>query len=357
MQSRALTKGRGAGLNTDNRFLKGNFVPEFEDAESFDDHEELNRQTIFTEIFPKSIVNKVTSPDVGMEYSLNPYQGCEHGCIYCYARPTHEYWGYSAGLDFERKILVKHDAPDLLVQLFEKNSWKPATIVLSGNTDCYQPIERKLGITRKLLEVFLKYRHPVGIITKNALILRDLDILKPLAELNLVRVMISITTLNETLRRVLEPRTASVIQKLNTIKTLCEAGIPVGVMMAPVIPSLTDSEILPLSKKVSEAGASSLGYTILRLNGPVAELFENWLKVHYPDRADRILNQTRSIHGGQLGDSRFGSRMSGEGEVASIVKKQFDLARKKYFDKRASTPLNLFLFKRPDKAGDQLSLL
>jgi DNA repair photolyase len=205
--------------------------------------------------------------------------------------------------------------------------------------------------------VFLKYRNPVGIITKNALILRDLDILKPLAEMNLVRVMISITTLDESLRRVLEPRTASVNQKLKTIQSLSEAAIPVGVMMAPVIPSLTNHEILPLAKKVSEAGASSLGYTMLRLNGPLAELFENWLKENYPDRADRILNQVKAVHGGQLADSRFGSRMRGEGEIAEVIIKQFQIAKNKYFAKRGLPELNLSLFRRPDKVGDQLTLL
>jgi DNA repair photolyase len=205
--------------------------------------------------------------------------------------------------------------------------------------------------------VFLKYRHPVGIITKNALILRDLNILKPLAEMNLVRVMISITTADESLRRVLEPRTASVSQKLKTIQTLSEAGIPAGVMMAPVIPSLTDSEILPLAKKVSEAGASSLSYTILRLNGPLAELFEHWLKTHYPDRAERILSQVKSVHGGQVADSRFGARMRGDGEIAEIIRKQFQIAKNKYFAKEEYPKLNLTLFKRLEKAGDQLSLL
>ena len=344
---------RAANSNTKNRFSKNHFEPEFEDEESFLDHQELYSKTELIPLHPKTIVNPVKSPDVGMEFSLNPYQGCEHGCAYCYARPTHEYWGYSAGHDFEQKILVKHNAPELLEKLFIDKKWKAKTISLSGNTDCYQPAERKLKITRSLLELFLKYRHPVGIITKNALILRDLDLLKALAEQNLVSVAISITTLNENLRRTMEPRTASVKNRLETIKQLADNNIPVMAMMAPIIPSLNSHEILPLAKKVAEMGANSLGYTMVRLNGAVEEIFTQWIEEHYPDRAKRVLNQIKGAHGGTTSDSRFGTRMRGEGNAAEMIKSQIVLARKKYGLDRKMNNLDTSLF---IPGGGQLSL-
>ena len=344
---------RAANSNTKNRFSKNHFEPEFEDEESFLDHQELYSKTELIPLHPKTIVNPVKSPDVGMEFSLNPYQGCEHGCAYCYARPTHEYWGYSAGHDFEQKILVKHNAPALLEKLFIDKKWKAKTISLSGNTDCYQPAERKLKITRSLLELFLKYRHPVGIITKNALKLRDLDLLKALAEQNLVSVAISITTLNENLRRTMEPRTASVKNRLETIKQLADNNIPVMAMMAPIIPSLNSHEILPLAKKVAEMGASNLGYTMVRLNGAVEEIFTQWIEEHYPDRAKRVLNQIKGAHGGTTSDSRFGTRMRGEGNAAEMIKSQIVLARKKYGLDRKMNNLDTSLF---IPGGGQLSL-
>lgn len=344
---------RAANNNTKNRFLKNHFQPEFHDEESYLDHQELLRKTELIPLHPKSIVNKVKSPDVGMEYSLNPYQGCEHGCAYCYARPTHEYWGYSAGHDFEQKILVKHNAPELLEKLLNDKKWQAKTISLSGNTDCYQPAERQLKITRSLLQLFLKYRHPVGIITKNALILRDLDLLKALAEQNLVSVAISITTLNENLRRKLEPRTASVKNRLDTIKQLADNNIPVMAMMAPIIPSLNSHEILPLAKKVAEMGAYNIGYTMVRLNDAVEEVFTQWIQENYPDRAQRVLNQIKSTHGGSTADSRFGTRMKGEGNIAQLVKDQFEMARKKYGLDRKTKPLDTTLF---ISGGGQLSL-
>ena len=236
MSSENFTKGQGAQRNEINRFEKYTFEPEEDDF--------LKTKTTFTEVFPKTIVNEVKSPDIRMEYSLNPYQGCEHGCSYCFARPTHEFWGYSAGTDFERKIMVKKNAPDLLEKFFQKRNYVPKTITLSGNTDCYQPAEREFEITRKILKLCLDYRHPVSILTKNALVLRDLDILKPLAEQNLVSVSFSIPTINEEIRRKMEPRTSSVKNKLKAIEILTEHQIPVGVMVAPVIPGLTSDESL-----------------------------------------------------------------------------------------------------------------
>jgi DNA repair photolyase len=271
---------------------------------------------------------------------MNPYQGCEHGCNYCYARNSHEFWGYSAGLDFERRILVKKDAPKLLEDLLKKKTWKAYPIVMSGNTDCYQPAEQQFKITRQCLEVFLKYRHPVAIITKNALVLRDLDILKELSKDNLIAVNISITSLSENTRRVLEPRTATIKKRFETVKALSEYGIPVNVMLAPIIPSINSHEILPLAKAVSEAGALSIAHTIVRLNGAIAEIFTDWIKKTMPDRAEKVLHQIESCHGGHLNDSRFGTRMRGEGEIAKQINAMVKLAKLRYFKDKAMPKLN-----------------
>ncbi len=247
------TKGRGAQYNPKNRFLKGAYVQEH--SEGIDDWEQEERKTTYIYDESKTIVNEVKSPDVGMSFSLNPYQGCEHGCIYCYARNSHEYWGYSAGLDFESKIVVKHNAPQLLRKFFENRNWQPAPVSLSGNTDCYQPIERKMKLTRQLLEICLEFRNPVGLITKNALILRDLDILKELAALNLVCVYTSVTSTDEKLRSLLEPRTATYKSRLQVVSTLSAAGIPTGIMNAPLIPGLNDTHIHDTLQAAAEAGA------------------------------------------------------------------------------------------------------
>jgi DNA repair photolyase len=301
--------GRGAQINPPNRYLS---MQKGDDFNDIDPEEESDPKTKFIEVYPKSIVNKITSPDLGMNYSLNPYQGCEHGCTYCYARPTHEYWGYSSGTDFERVIMVKKNAPRLLEEAICKKSWEVKTISLSGNTDCYQPCERIYKITRELLELMLKYKHPVGIITKNALISRDSDLLVELAKLNLVSVYITITSLREDLRRLLEPRTASSMKKLDTIAQFSKLGIPVYVMMAPVIPGLNDDEIFSIVQKASESGALGISYQIVRLNGPIGGIFTDWLEKNYPDRANKVLNQVRDMHSVKLNDSRFGTRLKGE---------------------------------------------
>ncbi|MGL6039313.1 MAG: PA0069 family radical SAM protein, partial [Soonwooa sp.] len=288
-------------------------------------------KTQIIEVFPKTIINVVKSPDLSFDYSMNPYQGCEHGCSYCFARPTHEYWGYSAGIDFERKIMVKKNAPELLEKTFQKKNYIPKTIMLSGNTDCYQPIERQFEITRKLLEVCRDYRHPVGIITKNALILRDLDILKDMAEKNLVSVSLSIPTLNEELRRVMEPRTSSSQNKLKAIEILSQNGIPVNVMVAPVIPALTSDETLSILKSVSDAGATSVGYTLVRLNDTVEPVFIDWLTTHFPDRKDKVLNLIKNMRGGKLGEKRYFDRYKGEGNIAEMIHKTFEIGKKKFF--------------------------
>lgn len=341
-------KGRGAQLNTHNRFLKHEHIIR-DDFLNYCDRENEKadtNKTTYLEIFPKTIINKVTSPDIGLMYSMNPYQGCEHGCIYCYARNTHEYWGYSAGLDFERKILYKANAAELLEKKLRGRNWQAHGIMFSGNTDCYQPIEKKLEITRSMLKVLLKLKHPVSMITKNALILRDLDILKEMARMNLVHVNISITSLSEETRRSLEPRTASIKKRLATVQKLAKNGIPVNVMMAPIIPAINNHEILPLVKKVASLGALSAAFTVVRLNGAIGRIFTDWVRKSYPDRADKILHQIEDCHNGNLNDSRYGKRMRGEGKFAEQIATQFKLARKLYFKNVEYPKLNYSLFNK-----------
>lgn len=320
-------KGRGAQKNTQNPFdaLSRGSNPDF-----FND-EEFHISTDYIPIEMKTIINKVDSPDVPFQYSLNPYQGCEHGCVYCYARNTHTYWGYSAGIDFESKILIKKNAPDLLRKKLASRSWKASPIMLSGNTDCYQPAEKKYKLTRKLLEICNQYGHPVGIITKNGMVMRDIDVLKKLAEHDLVLVNISINSLQEEIRQYLEPRTATYQKRLDTIRTLSEAGIPVRVLAAPMIPGLTDHEIFPLVQACAEAGAQDMSMMVVRLNGDIAEIFSDWVRKVYPDRADKILNRIKDVHDGKLNDSTWGRRMKGTGKIADIMHQQFRLAKKKFF--------------------------
>lgn len=324
MENKNSIKGQGAQRNVINRFDKYTFEPDDEDFELI--------KTSFLEIFPKSIVNQVKSQDLPMQYSMNPYQGCEHGCSYCFARPTHEYWGYSAGIDFERKIMVKKNAPELLEKFFRKRGYQPEPILLSGNTDCYQPAEKKFEITRQLLQLCLDYRHPVNVLTKNAMVLRDLDILKPLAEQNLVSVSLSIPTMNEDLRRKMEPRTSSSNNKLKAIEILSENNIPVNVMVAPIIPGLNSDEPLGILKSISEAGAGSFGYTLVRLNDSVEPVFVKWIESTFPDRAQKVLNLIKSMRGGKLGEKRQFIRKKGEGNIAEMIHNTFKVGRKKYFD-------------------------
>lgn len=343
-------KGRGSQIKTHNRFLKASYVTEH--VEGLD---EPLKEAPTTQIFyehAKKIVNKVTSPDLGMMYSLNPYQGCEHGCIYCYARNTHEYYGFSAGLDFESKIMVKKNAPKLLEKFILHPEWQPVPISVSGNTDCYQPLERKMEITRGLLKVFAQYRHPLGMITKNSLILRDLDLLTDLAKDNLVHVYISLTTMNEELRRQMEPRTASSTKRLKTIEALAQAGVPVGVMTAPIIPGLNHHEIPTLIKAAADHGAMAAGMTIVRLNGAIGRIFGDWLRKNFPDRFDKVWNQIAAMHGGQVNDSHFGRRMTGEGSFADTIHQLFRASKKKYLAGRQMPPYDLSKFRR----GGSLSL-
>jgi DNA repair photolyase len=345
-------KGRGAQFNPKNRFLQNEYVQDH--IEAIDDWEQENRKTQYIIDDSKTIVNKVNSPDVGMLFSLNPYQGCEHGCIYCYARNSHEYWGYSAGLDFESRIVVKKSAPTLLRKLFQSKGWEPATISISGNTDCYQPIERSMKITRQLLEVCLEHRNPVSILTKNALVLRDLDIIQEMAKLNLVSVFTSITSLKEDVRMLLEPRTSTYKTRLKIVETMAKHHIPTGIMNAPLIPGLNDTHSHDVLKAAAEAGAQWAGYTIVRLNGAIGDIFKDWLYKAFPDGADKIWHRIEDCHNGNVNDSRYGTRMKGDGNFAAIISQQFKLFCKKYGLNTARIQLDTSQFRRLKNGQQEL---
>ncbi len=338
-------KGRGAQIQTSNKFLKHEYVTEH--SEGLDEQWEIDAKTVYLMEHPKKMVNKVESPDIPLMYSMNPYQGCEHGCIYCYARNTHEYYGYNAGIDFESKIIVKPNAPVILRKQMDAKSWRPDVIMLAGNTDCYQPAEKKFEITRKILEVLLEYKNPVGIITKNALIQRDVDILQEMAKRDLVSVNISLTSLKEETRLLLEPRTATLKRRLQTMEFLSKHNIPVRVMAAPMIPFINSDELPEILKASSEHGALDAGYTVVRLNGKIGEVFENWIRQALPDKADRVLSQIKAAHGGTLNDSRYGTRMRGEGKFIESLHTMFRIAKKKYFDGKIVPKLDVTSFKRP----------
>ena len=343
-------KGRGAQIKSENKFLKSQYVTDH--IEGLDEPLLENPLTQIFQENAKKILNRVDSPDLGFGYSMNPYQGCEHGCIYCYARNTHEYYGFSAGLDFESKIIVKKNAARLLEQELLKPNWNAVPIMLSGNTDCYQPQEKKFEIIRSILKVLAQYRHPVSIISKNSLVLRDIDILKDLAADNLVHVYISITTLNEELRRAMEPRTASSIKRLKTVEELAKANIPVGIMNAPIIPGFNQHEIPAILKAASEHGALNAGMTVVRLNGSIGKIFEDWLQKNFPDRYEKVWNQISSMHGGNLNDSQFGRRMRGEGNIADAIHQLFRSSKKKYFTGKSMPAYDLTKFRK----GGTLSL-
>jgi len=330
--SRSVATGRSAGFNPPNRFERLHVEKPPDDLTQYFEDPDPDRK-ILTQFYldhTKSILAKNDSPDLGFTYSINPYRGCEHGCIYCYARPSHEYLGFSSGLDFETKILVKQNAAALLEEQFQNRAWKPQVIVFSGNTDCYRPIERALGLTRKCLQVFLKYRNPVSIITKNALVQRDADILQELASLNMVLVVITVTTLDSGLVRKMEPRTSTPAKRLETIEMLASKGIPVGVNIAPIIPGLNDVEIPAILREISDCGARYANYSILRLPNSVEALFLEWLGRELPAQAPRILKRIRDIRDGKLSDSTFGKRMTGEGQLAHAIEQLFEVNRRKF---------------------------
>lgn len=345
-------KGRGSEVLNQGRFEKLSRETDLSHLEYADLEDEV--RTVKTEVYKdasRKIISHNQSPDIGFTSSINAYRGCEHGCAYCYARPTHEYLGHSAGLDFESKIYVKEDAPELLRRELMAKSWFPEVIMMSGVTDCYQPLERKYELTRGLLQVLHEFKNPVGLITKNALVTRDLDILSAMAKEDLAMVFISVTTLDSELGRSLEPRTSSPEARLAAIRTLAEAGVPVGVNIAPVIPGLTDHEMPKILEACREAGATMAGFTPLRLPHSVTEIFSEWLQTHRPDAREKVLNSVRSIRGGKLNDSDFKSRMRGEGPKAEHLRAMFGVFSKKYGFNERSLKLRTDLFVRP---GDQL---
>jgi len=346
-------RGRGASQNLKNRFESAEYTP---DPEWEGEEDAPRPDTQFLPDASKSIIAYNNSPDVGFDAGINPYRGCEHGCAYCYARPTHEYLGFSPGLDFETRIMVKENAPELLCAELSAKKWTPQPLALSGNTDCYQPVERKYRLTRQILEVLVEYRNPVVIITKNRLVTRDLDLLTELAKYDCVAVNLSLTTLDLKLNRVLEPRTSSPAQRLEAIRQLAEAGVPVGAMIAPIVPGLTDHEIAPLIKAAVDHGAQFAGKVVLRLPQAVAPLFETWLDQHFPDRRDKVLNRIRSMRNGKLYESDFGNRQRGHGPFADQIQTMFAVACRKagILDNRPN--LSTDHFRRPTRLGDQFQL-
>jgi DNA repair photolyase len=319
--------GRGASWNPQNRFETLAYSVD-EDA-YVDLEDDSSPKTILMRDPTRTIIATNDSPDISFEASVNPYRGCEHGCIYCFARPSHEYLGFSAGLDFETRILVKEDAPELLREELASPKWKPKTIVMSGVTDPYQPVERKLEITRRCLAVLADFRNPVGIITKNQLVTRDVDHLGELASFGAVRVFISVTTLDAKLGRVMEPRTSSPELRLAAIETLAKAGIPVGVMVGPVIPALTEHELPQILAAAKNAGADWAGFVVLRLPWAVAPLFEQWLEEHFPDRKQKVLNRVRELREGKLYDSTWSIRQRGKGIFAEQIQSLFQIGCRK----------------------------
>jgi len=319
---------RGASINPASRFETLHIEEEPSDKI---DEDSRPIKTLFFRDSSQSIIARNNSPDVGFESSVNPYRGCEHGCIYCYARPTHEYLGFSAGTDFESRIMVKVDAPQLLERELSSRKWIPQVIAISGVTDPYQPVERRLKITRGCLEVLARFRNPVGIITKNRLVTRDIDLLSKLAQFSAAAVNVSVTSLDEKLQRVLEPRTSSPNARLEAIAMLRDAGVPVGVMVAPIIPGLTDHEMPAIVQACAIAGAQFAGYTIVRLPFAVAPLFERWLDEHFPEKKQKVLSRIRTIRGGtRLNDPRWATRIKGEGIFAEQIGLLFQMSCRKY---------------------------
>lgn len=346
-------RGRATSIDPDNRFESTGLRMdgEFLDHQAAEGESVRQVQTQVLADKSKSLINRVDSPDVPFNWSMNPYRGCEHGCIYCYARPTHEFLGFSCGLDFETKIMAKHDAPSLLRSELAAAKWQPDTIALSGNTDCYQPVERQFELTRQCLQVLLECRNPVGIITKNRLVLRDLDLLTQLASMNLVHVVISVTTLDNGLASNMEPRASAPAERLDTIRRLNEAGVPVSVLVAPVIPGLTDSEIPAILEAVADAGARSAGYVLLRLPHQVKTLFLTWLDENYPTKRESVESKIRQTRDGDLYDSTFGDRKRGTGVFAENIRSMFRVFGQRHGLLQPKLELDKDRFIRPSKDG------
>jgi DNA repair photolyase len=343
-------KGRGAAANPANRFEALTLRRD----EDWDPSEDPAIRTQFLRDSSESIITYNNSPDIGFNAGINPYRGCEHGCAYCYARPTHEYLGFSAGLDFESKIMVKENAPELLRRELSSKKWKPQLLAMSGVTDCYQPVERRLQLTRRCLAVLAEFRNPVCIITKNFLVTRDLDLLCELAAHKAVIVHLSINSLDADLARCLEPRAASPRQRLAAVEALATAGVPVGVLVAPVIPALNDHEMPAVLAAVKSAGAGWAGTEVLRLPLTVAPVFQEWIERNFPEKKDKVLGRIRAIRGGKLNDPRFGSRMRGEGIFADQISRMFHVARRKAGLAEEAPDLSIAAFRRPE--GSQLAL-
>lgn len=352
------TRGRGARSNQSGRF-------EAFRREAFDDgwtdlgkvEEALPKlATTVLKDASRSIVATNASPDIAFDQSINPYRGCEHGCIYCYARPSHAYWGYSPGLDFESIIFSKPDGAGLLEQYFNRPSYKPKPIMIGANTDAWQPVEGRLELTREILKVFARYKHPVSFITKSALVMRDLDILGPMAEAGLAKGAISLTTLDRKLARDMEPRAAAPHRRLATMEALSKAGLPVTVMMAPIIPGLNDHEIEPVLSAAHDAGARGAGYVLLRLPLEIKDLFREWLAEHRPDAAGRVMSLLREMRGGKDYDPSWGKRGRGDGPMAQLIAKRFRQAMKRLEYEHQGTQLDFSQFQRPLGAPDQPGL-
>jgi DNA repair photolyase len=349
-------KGRGAASNDSGRFEAEKRVA-FDDGWDMADAEPPPLTTSLTVDSTRTIIARNDSPDIGFDRSINPYRGCEHGCSYCYARPSHAYLGLSPGLDFESRLFYKPQAAALLTAELRKKGYACRPLALGSNTDPYQPVERRLGITRSILEVLHDFRHPVTIVTKSALIRRDLDLLSEMARANLAIVTISVTTVDRGLARVMEPRASTPERRLETISALAKAGVPTGVLSAPMIPALNDSEMEQILERARSAGATSAGYTLLRLPLELKALFREWLEAHFPDKATHVLSLVAQAHGGRLYDSAWSKRMSGTGPYADMLRLRFDRAcRRLGFSQRTTTPLDTSRFRPPAQTGDQLSL-
>ncbi|NQD94214.1 PA0069 family radical SAM protein [Pseudomonas sp. CrR25] len=346
-------RGRGTASNPHNRFAPTRSVAE--DDGWFQDETPPSRATEVRRETAKTVIVRNQSPDIDFDRSVNPYRGCEHGCIYCFARPSHAYWDLSPGIDFETRLIAKTNLASRLEEELQQPGYVPRPIALGINTDAYQPIEREQRLTRQALEILLRYKHPVHLITKGSLILRDLDLLGELASQNLVSVAVSLTTLDDELKRIMEPRTASPSARLRVMRTLHRAGVPVNVLCAPMIPMINDMELEQLLAAAREAGARSAGYVLLRLPREIAELFEQWLQAHFPARAAHVMSLIRQSRGGKNYDSRFGSRMRGEGQFAELLAQRFRLASRRLgLDRRELQSLDCSQFCPP---GRQLALL
>jgi DNA repair photolyase len=349
------SRGRGAESNASGRF-EALSRETFDDGWNEDDAAPPPLRTTMTPEAARVIISRNDSPDIRFDRSINPYRGCEHGCIYCYARPAHAYMGLSPGLDFESKLFFKPGAARLLEAELSRKAYKPATIHIGGNTDPYQPQERRLRVTRGVIEVLSRFSHPFSIITKSALIGRDLDLLAPMAALDLVRVAISVTTLDRKLARVMEPRAATPERRLDALRALSGAGVPTAVMFAPVIPGLNDHELEAVLERAAEAGAATAGYTVLRLPREIKDLFREWLAANLPDRAERVMSLVRQMRGGKDYDPQWGLRMKGEGPIAEMIGQRFRIARRRFGLDRTLPPMEIDRFHVPPRAGDQLDL-